>query len=218
MFFGNGVQLYGAISSNHGLYSVSLDGGTATQYNGTAITFRPQMLLVSTDHFCPACAYALQYLASGLETGMHTVVVSNIGATYTDLDYAIVSQYGAAPATTTTTTSLPSASSAKAGPSRSHALLVGAVVGAVVGVIAILVIVGLSVCALARRRARRREASTHSHDIADGASGLNQHPPAPLPLPQVPHSVPQMEEVDLPPPVYGDVFPSEVDSMPASSA
>jgi hypothetical protein len=43
---GNAVALYGATSTNHGLYSVALDNGGATKYNGTASVFRPGTLLV----------------------------------------------------------------------------------------------------------------------------------------------------------------------------
>jgi hypothetical protein len=73
------VQLYGATSMNHGPYTVALDGAAPVAYNGSQVAFRPQQLL---------------YVAAGLPTGMHTVTLANTGATYTDLDYAIVSRYG----------------------------------------------------------------------------------------------------------------------------
>jgi hypothetical protein len=45
-FTGNAISLYGATSSNHGAFSVSLDGAAPVILNGTAPTFRPQTLLV----------------------------------------------------------------------------------------------------------------------------------------------------------------------------
>jgi hypothetical protein len=78
-FYGNGVQLYGATSMNHGPYTVALDGAAPVAYNGSQVAFRPQQLL---------------YVAAGLPTGMHTVTLANTGTTYTDLDYAVVSRYG----------------------------------------------------------------------------------------------------------------------------
>jgi hypothetical protein len=78
-FYGNAVALYGATSSNHGPYSVSLDGGDSQSFNGSQIAFRPQQLL---------------YLASGLKTGQHTLtLVNDDDQTFTDIDFAIVSQY-----------------------------------------------------------------------------------------------------------------------------
>jgi hypothetical protein len=48
-FYGNGVQLYGAASSNHGIYTVSLDGGMPVTYNGQEVAFRAQQLLVRSS-------------------------------------------------------------------------------------------------------------------------------------------------------------------------
>lgn len=45
-FSGNSVYVYGATSSNHGLFSASLDGGPPVTMNGTAPQFRAQNLLV----------------------------------------------------------------------------------------------------------------------------------------------------------------------------
>jgi hypothetical protein len=54
-FYGNGVQLYGATSSNHGPYTVALDGGAPAQYNGTQFKFRPQQLLVRRNTGARVC-------------------------------------------------------------------------------------------------------------------------------------------------------------------
>jgi hypothetical protein len=45
-FDGNAIAIYGAVSNNHGPFSVSLDGAEAVQLTGQAWTFYAQTLLV----------------------------------------------------------------------------------------------------------------------------------------------------------------------------
>jgi hypothetical protein len=98
-FYGNAVSLYGATSPVHGSYSVSLDGTTAEFYNASQIIFRPQQLL---------------YLASGLNSAQHTIVVVKQDEMDIDVDFAIVSCYDSEdaviPAFTTATVQETSAS------------------------------------------------------------------------------------------------------------
>jgi hypothetical protein len=58
---------------------VSLDGAAPQPFNGTQVAFRSQQMM---------------YMASGLPSGPHTVVLTNVGGLFTDVDYAIVSRYG----------------------------------------------------------------------------------------------------------------------------
>lgn len=47
MFEGNAIALYGATNTDHGLFSVSIDDGPESTFNGSAPELRFQMLLVS---------------------------------------------------------------------------------------------------------------------------------------------------------------------------
>jgi hypothetical protein len=64
-FTGNAISLYGATSSNHGSFSVSLDGAAPVILNGTAPTFRPQTLLVS----CVIASYHTFLIRPGSTVG-----------------------------------------------------------------------------------------------------------------------------------------------------
>lgn len=46
-FEGNTIALYGTVNNDHGLFGVSIDGGTQTNFDGKAPEPRFQMLLVS---------------------------------------------------------------------------------------------------------------------------------------------------------------------------
>jgi hypothetical protein len=74
-FFGNAIALYGATSTNHATYSVSIDGAPASTFNGSSIkpVFRAQRLL---------------YYISNLPSGMHTATLTNLqDQFFTDFDY-----------------------------------------------------------------------------------------------------------------------------------
>ncbi|KAI5988703.1 hypothetical protein EDD15DRAFT_2520205 [Pisolithus albus] len=73
------VTLFGAIGTSNGLYSVQLDGGNATQYNGTA--------------FLPFYGVTL-FHADNLGSGQHQVTLTNTASVTgqrLSIDYAIVS-------------------------------------------------------------------------------------------------------------------------------
>jgi hypothetical protein len=75
-FYGNAIELYGTTSRAYGLFSISLDSGPATRYNGSTLNsalFNTQQLL---------------YYASNLPGGMHTLLLMNLEDEYlTDLDH-----------------------------------------------------------------------------------------------------------------------------------
>jgi hypothetical protein len=82
-FWGTHVELYGASSYNHGLFSVALDGAPALVLNASAPVFRPQTLL---------------YMSSGLPDGPHTLVVASTElSVFFDIDYAVVRAWSAPP-------------------------------------------------------------------------------------------------------------------------
>jgi hypothetical protein len=82
-FWGTHVELYGASSYNHGLFSVALDGAPPITLNASAPVFRPQTLL---------------YMSSGLPDGPHTLVVASTElGVFFDIDYAVVRAWSAPP-------------------------------------------------------------------------------------------------------------------------
>lgn len=46
MFEGDAIGIYGTVNNDHGLFSVSIDDGTATNLNGTSPNVHFQTLLV----------------------------------------------------------------------------------------------------------------------------------------------------------------------------
>jgi hypothetical protein len=172
-FTGNAISLYGATSSNHGSFSVSLDGAAPVILNGTAPTFRPQTLLVRVT--APTRAHIAhfesQYRWDRLTDTDHVVSVQNLATdanVYLDLDYAVVSRYGSAAFLASTTsssasgTALPLASATAAAANTTTTTTTtstrsGALVGALAGVLVLLLALAAGLWALLRRlRARRR--------------------------------------------------------------
>jgi hypothetical protein len=146
-FEGVGITLYGAVSTNHGSYTVSLDGSPPSLCSGNAPQFRSQMplvryvsaILIETTSNLPS----EQYRVSDLDSRRHTIVVTNIdNGKYTDIDYVNVTQYGTGLDSQNSSTSsrvYPSPSTTSS--SRTiHKTSVGAIVGAVLG--------GLTFCTL----------------------------------------------------------------------
>jgi hypothetical protein len=99
-FWGNGAAIYGAVSRNHGPFTVSLDGAPEINLDGASYGFLPQTLLVISTPRCilaHALMLCLQFHFSGLPTGMHSIVVKHTatnGSISTDLDYVMVYQCG----------------------------------------------------------------------------------------------------------------------------
>lgn len=80
-FWGNAIQIFGAVSNNHGPFTVSLDGGPTAELTGAAWQFYPQTLL---------------YSYSGLSGGPHNLVItytSQNSSEWLDLDNVIVSRW-----------------------------------------------------------------------------------------------------------------------------
>lgn len=87
-FTGEMVTLFGATSTSTGLYTVQLDGGNVSEYNGTA--------------FLPFYGVTL-FHADNLGPGQHSLTIANVPATPGQqlcIDYALV--YGLANGTSTT--------------------------------------------------------------------------------------------------------------------
>lgn len=71
-FNGTGVSLYGAKRSNHGLYTVNMDGADSIQANGSSSTSFFQQTL---------------YASNNLTLGYHSVTLENMEPNYVDIDY-----------------------------------------------------------------------------------------------------------------------------------
>ncbi|ODO05389.1 hypothetical protein L198_02082 [Cryptococcus wingfieldii CBS 7118] len=78
-FNGSSVQVFGGLYFDHGNFSVSLDGGKTSNYNGTFFELQPGTTL---------------YQATGLEEGVHNIQITNLGqgrkGKFLDIDYFVV--------------------------------------------------------------------------------------------------------------------------------
>lgn len=94
------MTVFGATSTDHGPYTVSLDGGTAQSFTGLSAYFHPQQILVRLNLSLPVTFrsnHRYQYVASGLDLADHTLVVTHAAEgseIYFDLDYVVVSTWG----------------------------------------------------------------------------------------------------------------------------
>ncbi|EKM58539.1 uncharacterized protein PHACADRAFT_252958 [Phanerochaete carnosa HHB-10118-sp] len=152
IFTGNAISIYGATSTNHGLFSVSLDSAQPLILNGTTpsyIGIRYQNLL---------------YWAGGLSNGQHNVTIANVDSTFLDLDKFVVSNWSQPDASSTTISSSPTSSSSAAstkapgdngGGSTTHHSSSGPVIGGVVAGVVVLALIGLGAFLFYRRRSRR---------------------------------------------------------------
>lgn len=77
-FNGTGVQIFGAKRGNHGAFTVNLDGAI-TNENGQ-----------SSD---PGIFQTALFSTSNLPQGLHTVVLSNPGTNFLDIDFVRVFVY-----------------------------------------------------------------------------------------------------------------------------
>ncbi|PSS34144.1 hypothetical protein PHLCEN_2v1812 [Hermanssonia centrifuga] len=80
LFNGSAITVYGATSTDYGLFSVSLDGNAPLLLNGSAPMFRPQNML---------------YYAGGLSDEVHSLTFTNAdpNGSWFDLDKFVVSTW-----------------------------------------------------------------------------------------------------------------------------
>lgn len=146
-FSGFSVGIYGGLYSDHGNYTVDLDGQTVGNYNGTWFELAPGTPL---------------FIANNLSEGPHRIIVTNLGkgpgGDFFDFDYAIVnstvynsSHTGGGPAGTNGT-DLPYPRTADGG----QKTPIGGIVGGTIGGILILAAFGIIALRILRRRKRDR--------------------------------------------------------------
>ncbi|WVR07706.1 hypothetical protein IAU60_004748 [Kwoniella sp. DSM 27419] len=156
-FNGSSIQVFGGLMSDHGNYSVSLDGQPPDVYNGTFFRLQPQTVL---------------YTASGLKDGPHILNMINFGqgpngANFLDFDYAVVNstidptKSGTTGTNLTSTTTLTPGLTPSAGDHRQGGsdLNVAAVAGGAAGGAVALVLIGLVVWFWRKRAAGKKEDS-----------------------------------------------------------
>ncbi|WVQ73037.1 hypothetical protein IAR50_002600 [Cryptococcus sp. DSM 104548] len=134
-FNGSSVQVFGGLYLDHGNYSATLDGGKTTNYNGT---------------FYDLQAGTSLFQASGLEEGVHSLLLTNVGqgpkGKYFDVDYMIVnttidpSLSGNSTDGNTTSTSTASPLASDSSSSLNSGAIAGYVVGGVVGLALVVVL------------------------------------------------------------------------------
>lgn len=125
VFQGNAISLYGGTALNHGMFSVSLDGGSPLVMNGTAPVTRTAVLLVCSffpspqSQLLPIAHRFLQYYASSLNSDIHNLTITNVDTTggYLDLDKVVVSDWSATGGAPTSVSSLPGPPATSGSPS-----------------------------------------------------------------------------------------------------
>ncbi|WVR09746.1 hypothetical protein IAU60_006822 [Kwoniella sp. DSM 27419] len=190
-FNGSSIQIFGGINTDHGNYSISLDGGPEQIYS----SYNWQLVYRVT-----------LFTVSGLPDASHTIVYRNIGPlvnTVAGFDYAVVNSTikpegydaGAGPELTmrsesttwagtgsgaglSTAVSGPSDTAnrpASGGePSGSIRVSVGALSGGLAGgVVALALLAVLVYWLLRRRRQSRKHARAHPHSHPDGEGGYH---------------------------------------------
>ncbi|WVN84917.1 uncharacterized protein L203_100053 [Cryptococcus depauperatus CBS 7841] len=163
-FNGSSIQVFGGLYTDHGNYSVSIDGGKTQNFNGTFFNLQPRTTL---------------YQASHLEDGPHILLITNLGqgpsGNFFDFDYAIVNSTinpmstGNTTDTGTTLTSISTASStipsnsngsntgnSNHSTSNSSNTNVAGVVGGIVGGVVALALIALTTWWLFKKLKRRR--------------------------------------------------------------
>jgi hypothetical protein len=157
--------VYGAASTNHGGYSVSLDGMPPQSYNGSEKTFRAQQLL---------------YFASSLSNGTHKVVLTvTQPETDLDFDYAIATTYWTVgPSTSSSSTTPTTSDNAQTSHTAGSSIPVAAIAGGVVGGLVMLGIIALLLFLIYRQRKKNQGDAIFSqkghdalgHELAPGVS------------------------------------------------
>ncbi|WWC64625.1 uncharacterized protein I303_107236 [Kwoniella dejecticola CBS 10117] len=157
-FNGSSVQLFGSIDSDHGNYSVSLDGVIEGMYSASNWE---QLHNVSL------------FLASGLEEGPHIVQLTNLGKsniTTIDFDYAVVNSTISPdiapldPPTAATNSGTANADGSNEGSKTSSNG--GAIAGLVIAVILVTIALGLGGWYLYRRKRGKKSATRSAHSYS----------------------------------------------------
>lgn len=90
-FNGSSVQIFGGLYTDHGNYTVSLDGQPQGNYNGSWVDLAPA---TSCESSASCSLLSPVFFASGLTDGPHEIMVTNIGqgprGSFFDFDYAVV--------------------------------------------------------------------------------------------------------------------------------
>ncbi|GJE94533.1 hypothetical protein PsYK624_107030 [Phanerochaete sordida] len=180
-FSGNAIAVYGVTSTNHGFFSVALDGAPPIKLNGTIPgdqSIRYQNLL---------------YWAGGLSYGQHSVIITNVdtNGNWLDLDKFTISHW---PQTSTGSSAAAAPTNSQGGGSSgsggnngkdkdqgsattTHHSNTGAIVGGVVAAVAVAALLGLLAWWLLRRRARRGlDRIEHAPERKDGVLAENDAP------------------------------------------
>ncbi|WWD03610.1 hypothetical protein V865_001664 [Kwoniella europaea PYCC6329] len=188
-FTGTNIQVYGTINTDHGAYSISMDGNPAKMFDG---------------YFFQARFSTVLYTATNLPEGEHTLVMQNAGGgkegNGMEFDYAVVNstKLSAGSGTGTSTgggtnansngsssnnTDNPANSDSDASSSSSSSSNVGAIAGgAVAGVICVLAIAALLWSFLFKkkndhRRVNERQLIDLTGDEVKPYPGQNQNSP-----------------------------------------
>ncbi|WVQ73036.1 hypothetical protein IAR50_002599 [Cryptococcus sp. DSM 104548] len=130
-FKGSSVQVFGGLYFDHGNFSVALDGGRTSNYNGTFFDLQPGTTL---------------FQASGLEEGVHTVQLTNLGqgrkGKFFDIDYIVVNSTldHSANSTDDNNTSISTAVPASGSSSTEAGAIAGGIVGGLIGLALVVVL------------------------------------------------------------------------------
>ncbi|WVF73068.1 hypothetical protein IAT40_007887 [Kwoniella sp. CBS 6097] len=173
-FNGSSIQFFGGLNTDHGNYTVSIDGGVERTFDA-----------VNWDRLYQVP----KYLVSGLNDTQHTMTITNVaqgGYPSFGFDYAIARSSGRSSSNGTTTSANGSSASgppeSSSSSSNNKSVNVGAIAGGVVGGVLGLALVAILAWYLFRPRRRNRH---------------HYPPPPPLTDPRIP-STPQMSFVGYP--------------------
>ncbi|WVR00238.1 hypothetical protein IAU59_007380 [Kwoniella sp. CBS 9459] len=212
-FNGSSIQFFGGMNTDHGNYTVSIDGGAESMFNAA-----------NWDRLYQVP----KYLVSGLEDTPHTMKVTNIaqgGYPTFGFDYAIVRSSDRSSNGTSTSdaddASTSGASSADAATGGSKSVNVGAIAGGVVGGVLGLALVAVLAWCLFRPRRRKQERDEYpkqNRNPHQPPSGRSVSPP-PMSFVGYPASSPDSDfEPKFPRTRVTDAVPTEPgssESMPS---
>ncbi|KAL5479071.1 hypothetical protein ACEPAI_2359 [Sanghuangporus weigelae] len=147
LFSGNAIEVYGSVGRDHGVYSTRLDSNEPLTLKGT-----------STQYHQPSVPI---FIAGGLSSGSHTLLINNTGGGTLDLDKIVTSTWPSFSGSSGIPTSPETGDASSSSSSR-----VGAIAGPVIGVLSFLALIVFGFV-YARRRRRRvaTGARTNSFEI-----------------------------------------------------
>ncbi|WRT70257.1 uncharacterized protein IL334_007252 [Kwoniella shivajii] len=140
-FSGSSIQLFGSMDTDHGNYSISLDGVIGNMYRATNWQRLTGVSL---------------FFAAGLEEGPHTIQLTNLGKsniTTMDFDYAVVNSTVNATTTGGDSSSIPNdTGEVVPPPNKSHS---GAIAGTVIAILLVFILLFAAAFFVYRRRQGR---------------------------------------------------------------